>query len=181
MYPWIRGLFPPLMYFRFPVKYFAFAILAVAVLAAHGWERLHSREYDTAMLWPPAVLGLLGLLATLLALASPDAWLNATHSLAVGTHLKDPAAGAAFLARTAPPLAARFCGLLLAGCLLAAAVARRPALSWALFAAACADLAITNTPLNITMDAAKLAPPSWYVASAGPQRVYVGGRFRGYM
>ena len=133
------------------------------------------------MLWPPAVLAVLGLLVTLLALASPVAWLNATHSLAVVTHLKDPAAGAAFLARTAPPLAARFCGLLLAGCFLAAAAARRQAVSWALFAAACADLAITNAPLNITMEAGKLAPPSWYVASAGPQRVYVGGRFRGYM
>jgi hypothetical protein len=116
-----------------------------------------------------------------LALASPEAWLNATHSLAVSTHLKDPVAGAAFLARTAPPLAARFCGLLLAGCVLTAAATRRPGLTWVLFAAACADLAITNTPLNITMDAAKLAPPSWYVASAGAQRVYVGGRFRGYM
>lgn len=181
VYPSIRTLFPPLMYFRFPVKYFAFAILAAAVLAAHGWERLHARQYDPGMLWPPAVLALLGLFATVLALASPDAWLNATHALAVNTHLKDPAAGAAFLARTAPPLAARFCGLLLAGCILAAAVPRRQALSWALFAAACADLAITNTPLNVTMNAGKLAPPSWYTASAGPQRVYVGGRFRGYM
>jgi hypothetical protein len=181
VYPWIRRLFPPLMYFRFPVKYFAFAILAVAILAAHGWERLRNREYDPAMLWPPAVLALLGLAATLLALASPDAWLNAMHSLAVGTHLKDPAAGAAFLARTAPPLAARFCALLLAGCILAAAITRRPALKWALFAAVFADLAITNTPLNMTMDTAKLAPPSWYLASAGPQRVYVGARFRGYM
>ena len=181
VYPWIRTLFPPLMYFRFPVKYFAFAILAVAVLGAHGWERLHNRQYDAAMLWPAASLGMLGLFATLLALASPDAWLNATHSLALGTHLKDPAAGAAFLARSAPPLAARFCALLLAGCILGAAAARRPSLKWALFAAACTDLAITNTPLNITMDAAKLAPPSWYVESAGPQRLYVGGRFRGYM
>lgn len=181
VYPWIRKLCPPLMYFRFPVKYFAFAILAIAVLAAEGWERLHSRRDDSAMLWPPAVLAVLGLMAILLALASPDAWLNATHSIAVSTHLKDPDAGAAFLARTAPPLAARFCGLLLAGCILAAGVARRPALKWALFAAACADLAITNTPLNITMDARTLAPPSWYLASAGSQRVYVGGRFRGYM
>lgn len=181
VYPWIRKLCPPLMYFRFPVKYFAFTIVAVAVLAAHGWERLQTRQYDAAMFWPPAVLALLGLLATLLALASPDAWLNATHSLAVSTHLKDPEAGAAFLARTAPPLAARFCGLLLAGCILAAAAVRRQAVNWALFAAVCADLAITNTPLNITMEASKLAPPSWYVASAGPQRVYVGGRVRGYM
>jgi len=181
VYPLIRKLCPPLMYFRFPVKYFAFAILAVAVLAAEGWERLHSRQYDTAMLWPPAVLAGVGLFAILLALASPDAWLNATRSMAMSTHLKDPAAGAAFLARSAPPLAARFCGLLLAGCVLAAAISRRPALTLALFAAVCADLAITNTPLNITMDTAKLAPPSWYVASAGPQRVYVGARFRGYM
>jgi hypothetical protein len=181
LYPWIRKLFPPLMYFRFPVKYFAFAILAVAVLAAHGWERLHTRQYDAAMLWPAGVLGLLGLFATLLALASPDAWLNAMHSLAVSTHLKDPAAGAAFLARSAPPLAARFCALLIAGCILGVAAARRPSLKWALFAAACTDLAITNTPLNITMEAAKLAPPSWYVESGGPQRLYVGGRFRGYM
>jgi hypothetical protein len=50
-----------------------------------------------------------------------------------------------------------------------------------LFVVVCADLAVANRGLNPTADAATFSPPAWYVESAGPARVYLGGRFRGFM
>ena len=44
-----------------------------------------------------------------------------------------------------------------------------------------AHLLIANRGLNPTIELAKLTPSAWYAASAGPQRVYIGGRVRGYM
>ena len=199
LYPLVRKLVPPLMYFRFPVKYIIFAVFACAVLAAHGWSTiLPPKGKDlppkgnglppkggshSVGSWLPVVggLALLGLLLSLATLRMPELVTRRTHWLAVSSHLKDPAAGAAFLARSAPPLAARFFGLLLGGCVLLAGAARQRRVAAVLFVAVCADLAITNAPLNIMMDAAKLAPPSWYRTSAGSQRVYIGGRMRGYM
>ena len=43
-YPLLRKLVPPLMYFRFPVKYIVFAVFACAVLAAEGLARLLIRR-----------------------------------------------------------------------------------------------------------------------------------------
>ena len=200
-YPLVRRAIPALMYFRFPVKYIVFAMFACAVLAAHGWARIRRAlppAFDTAqareggrhqdrrgdggnLVWLAAVAGSVGLALSIAAFAMPDATVRVMHWLAVSTHLKDPAAGAEFLARTAPPLAARAIALLLVGCLLIAASRRRPQLAWVLFAGACADVAITNKDLNPTASLASLSPPPWYVASAGPQRLYIGGRARGYM
>ena len=53
--------------------------------------------------------------------------------------------------------------------------------AWLLFAAVCADLAITNAPLNLTLPLAKLEPPAWYTGFTGEQRLYIGARARGYM
>jgi len=178
-YPWVRKLFPQLMYFRFPVKYFVFAVFACAVLAAHGFASARDAGRDQLRL--PAAIAFAGLLLSLAAFLMPDALTRGTHWLAVITHLKDPDAGALFLARSAPPLAARFFGLLLAGTLLVYGASRDRRLAAVIFLIACADLAITNAPLNLTMDVAKLQPPAWYTESAGPQRVYVGARYRGYM
>jgi prepilin-type N-terminal cleavage/methylation domain-containing protein len=176
VYPFIRKLLPPLMYFRFPVKYLIFAVVAVSALVAHGLASQPER------LWKPAAfLSGIALVLTILALTLPAAVEGVSYSLAAATHLKDPAAGAAFLARTAPPLLARFAALLLAGTVLLAGLPRARYAAYLLFAAVCADLAITNAPLNLTMAAAALEPPAWFRESAGSQRLYIGGRARGYM
>jgi prepilin-type N-terminal cleavage/methylation domain-containing protein len=170
------------MYFRFPVKYMVFAMFAGAVLAAHGWAAIAMRDRDT---WPvvraAAVVGGIALLASVVVLVRHDLSLRLAHWLALSTHLKDPGAGADFLARVAPPLALRGAALLLAGCLLIAAAARRAQILRLLFAAVCADLLVTNGGLNPTLEVAKLSPPDWYTAAAGEPRVYVGGRVRGFM
>jgi prepilin-type N-terminal cleavage/methylation domain-containing protein len=122
-----------------------------------------------------------GLLLALALLAMPDAVSRAARALAAGAHLKDPAAGAVFLARVAPPLLARAFCLLLAGSALIAAAGRSGHAGTVLFIATCADMLMANAGLNLTTDLAKLAPPAWYTASAGQQRLYVGGRVRGFM
>jgi len=193
LYPLARKVFPPLMYFRFPVKYVVFTIFACAVLAAEGWAAVVERPpaFDAAQareggrihmlatwIGVAAAVALLGSIALLFMPAMAS---RAAHALAVDGHLRDPAAGAVFLARVGPPLVVRLFGLLFAGCLLLMLARRRQTLVWLLFAATCADLAITNSGLNPTTDIARLAPPAWYTASAGPWRLYVGGRVRGFM
>ncbi len=201
LYPIARRLLPPLMYFRFPVKYIVISLFAVAVLAAEGYAALRRRQEarpdegprmaenegrdpSRVLSWLPLSCGslaLVGLLLSLGALLMPDMARGTAHAAAVSAHLKDPAAGAAFLARVAPPLLARASLLLLAGCLLMAATRRRGLAAAALFAGTCADLLVANAGVNLTADIAKLSPPAWYTASAGPQRVYIGGRVRGFM
>jgi prepilin-type N-terminal cleavage/methylation domain-containing protein len=208
LYPLARRLFPPLMYFRFPVKYFVISLFACAVLVAEGFAALLPAKTDlppkggshaspSALMWLPplggrsrlggsvvafiAVVAALGLLLSLALLLTPDLVSRAARGFAVGAHLKDSAAGAAFLARVGPSLVARAFGLLFAGCLLIGAAARSRFALPALFIATCADLLIANGGLNLTTELAKLTPPGWYTASVGPQRLYIGGRVRGFM
>jgi prepilin-type N-terminal cleavage/methylation domain-containing protein len=185
VYPAVRRLVPALRYFRFPVKYILFAVFACAVLAAEGFSRLRDPRARSRV---PAVAGSLaaiGMLLSIVALTDAPMVLRIGRDLAAATHLKDPDAGAAFLARVAPPLAARACALLMAGAAVMAVAFGRARASRAaaivLYAATCADVLITNSGLNPTMAVAKLEPPGWFTAAAGSQRVYIGGRFRGYM
>jgi len=182
-YPLLRRLMPPLTYFRFPVKYIVFAAFAVAVLVSHGWTAiaagLSRRSYGV-----PVLVGIAGgaaSIAAVYAMLSPDAANRASHALAVATHLKDPAAGTAFLARVAPPLMIRASALALAGGVLVVLAVRHRVATILLGAALCADLLITNDGLNMTIERAKLMPPAWFTAAAGETRLYIGGRVRGYM
>jgi hypothetical protein len=175
LYPLLRRMIPALMYFRFPVKYLVFAMFAAAVLAADGWAARR------APLWLAAAAGTIILVTTLAMLAVPG-WLAAAASrLAIDTHLKEPALGAAFLARSAPPLALRDGGLFVAAAVLIWLSGRRPYAWWLLAAVTCVDLAVTNGGLNPTLEVARLSPPAWFTAASGPSRVYIGGRVRGYM
>jgi prepilin-type N-terminal cleavage/methylation domain-containing protein len=177
LYPLLRKLMAPLIYFRFPVKYLVFAVFACAVLAAEGWAILGGRRSMAAIV-------ALGLAIGLAALALPDVMTRAAHWLATGTQLKDPAAGAEFLARVAPPLLVRLSAMFLAGCALLWYGRLRPASHVPrilFFIALSADLVVTNAGLNPTMNIATLAPPPWYTASSGEQRLYIGGRVRGFM
>jgi hypothetical protein len=173
------------MYFRFPVKYIVFAVFAVAVLAAEGWRRIPlPRGHDSAWIttvWLPAIAGGLFLAITLWLMAAPSTLHAATQSLALVTHLKDAEAGAEFLARVAPPLALRTGALLVAAALLAAFARQRPYAWWLLAGIACGDLLVSGAGLNPTLEVARLSPPSWFTAASSSQRLYIGGRVRGYM
>jgi len=188
LYPFARRIFPPLAYFRFPVKYAVIASFALAALVAEGWAAIErgAREYRSELV-PLArvvvVAAVLALVAVVAALALPGAAWAAVHALALRAHLQDPAAGADWLLRTAPPLVARAAALFLIGAALLWLLCVRPSRLAAivLFAAVAADLAITNREINLTTEASKVAAPSWYRALASSQRVYIGGYFRGFM
>ena len=184
LYPLLRRLVSPLMYFRFPTKYIVFAFFAAAVLAAEGWIVVTAgpapKRYGVPTM--AGIIGAVGLIASSCLLFEPAVTLAAARTLATVTHLKDPGAGAVFLARVAPPLAVRAFALLLAGAVLVGMAARRRAAVPLLFVAVCADLLITNGGLNMTLELSKLTPPSWFTDAGGQsQRLYIGGRVRGYM
>ena len=191
LYPLARRVFPSLLYFRFPVKYIVISLFACAVLAAEGFavccpgsvivrrkaEATRRRKQAAEWRWPPESDWCCRSRSS----SCRTSHTRAARAFAESAHLKDPAAGAAFLARVAPPLLARALGLLFAGSLLVAVAARARFAAAALFIAVAVDLLVGNRGLNLTTDLAKLAPPAWYTASAGPERLYVGGRVRGFM
>jgi prepilin-type N-terminal cleavage/methylation domain-containing protein len=187
VYPAVRRLLPPLTYFRFPVKYLVVTTFATAVLAADGWARLSDlsmrariRRVAAGCVVAAVVLGIgIGV-----ALAAPEASERALAAVARRVAV-DPLSGAAFLLRVGPALAARAAAIFLAAAgLFAIAIApssRARTASFLVIVAMAADLAITNRPLNLTTPLTKLTPPAWYLALAGEQRVYIGGRVRGFM
>jgi prepilin-type N-terminal cleavage/methylation domain-containing protein len=178
LYPLARTLFPPLTYFRFPAKYVALVVFACAVLAAEGFAALQNRPQRRGHV---VVAAGAGLFLSLTLFLLPDIVARGARGLAEITQLRDPAAGAAFIAGAAPALLARAFGLLFAGAVFIAVAPRVRLAGAALFVAMCVDLLIVNGGFNPTADVAKLEPPAWYGESAGAQRLYIGGRVRGFM
>ena len=191
VYPLARRLIPALLYFRFPVKYMVGVAFTIAVLAAEGFEalkggwHLSEEKVPATFLATATAVGLAGLAAAIVLIASPPTMTRLAYALAASTHLRHPVAGAAYLARVAPTLAVRAAILLLAGCGLAGLMrdgGRRSSLAVVLlFATICADLAVTNGDLNPTADVSRFTPPQWYTSMAERGRLYVGGRVRGFM
>lgn len=187
VYPLLRRILPALSYFRFPVKYIVMMAFAVAVMAADGWAAIAGERRDVLRRVAigagvvAAVAGTLVLVAEMMTPAS----LRIAEALAVRVHVEHPQDGAAYLLRVAPALIARSAGLLLAGSALLV-LAVRGGSHWrfaagVLLAAAVGDLVITNGQLNPTSPVRTMSPPSWYLARASGERLYVGGRARGYM
>lgn len=187
--PMARKLFPPLTYFRFPVKYIVFTVFGCAVLAAEGFaavmEARHDRRTITRVATWAGGASAAGLIGSVALLLQPDLAFRMAHLFAMNGHLKDPDAGAAFLVRVGAPLFMRAFGLAFAASVLLALALRDSGrgrrFAGLLLVATCADLAITTSGLNPTIDLARITPPAWYTESAAPWRVYIGGRMRGYM
>jgi prepilin-type N-terminal cleavage/methylation domain-containing protein len=187
VYPALRRLLPPLTYFRFPVKYLVVTTFATAVLAADGWSGLSDRSMRARIgrvAVGCVVVALVLGIGIGVALAAPEASERALAAVARRVAV-DPLSGAAFLLRVGPALAARAAAIFLAAAaLFAVAIApssRARTATCLVVVAMAADLAITNRRLNLTTPVTKLTPPAWYLALAGEQRVYIGGRVRGFM
>ncbi|HTL43622.1 MAG TPA: prepilin-type N-terminal cleavage/methylation domain-containing protein [Vicinamibacterales bacterium] len=192
LYPAARRAIPALAFFRFPIKYSAVACFALAVLAAEGSEAVIRTERETAARRLHGVAVAAGALAVTLSLvlvvallAPSPAW-QAARGLAHQLQLEAPDAGAAFLLAYGEPLAARSIGTLLVGAALLALAAdpRQPRrrIAWMVLLTLCAgDLVVSNGGLNPTIAESTLRPPEWYLGLAGRDRVYVGGRVRGFM
>ena len=190
VYPALRRLVPPLAFFRFPVKYASVACFALAVMAACGCDGVCAQDGSGPRVRRVAIAGagIAALTAAVLvfALSAPSLALRAARALADHVRLSDPSAGAAFLLSVGEPLIARSAGILLAGATLLAVAAdsypRRAKVAWLCFLMLCiGDLVIAGASLNPTVAAAALSPPDWYLRLAGSDRVYVGGRVRGFM
>ena len=190
LYPAARQVVYPLAFFRFPIKYLAIAFFAVAVLAAYGGDAFvaaYERQRRARRVAAAAAV-LAAILAAFVLAASnaPSIALSIARALASHVQLADTEAGARFLVRFGEPLAAQALGVLLAGAALltlaAGNAARWRRFAWPVFLALCiGDLAIVNGSLNPTIQVAKMSPPSWYAAMVSPERVYIGGRARGFM
>ena len=190
VYPAARRIIYLLAFFRFPIKYLALAVFALAVLAAHGADafagddRQKRRARQVAI--GAAVLTAAFAVCVVVALNVPSLAVSLARALASHVRLAEPDAGALFLVRFGEPLAARTLGVLLAGAavltLAAADSGKQRKFAWAVFLALCVgDLALANGSLNPTIEAAKMQPPSWYSAMVSEERVYIGGRARGFM
>jgi prepilin-type N-terminal cleavage/methylation domain-containing protein len=188
VYPLVRRLLPPLAFFRFPVKYAVIALFGIAVAAAQGWDALADerarRRIVHLSLWGCAG-GVCAGIAVLAAVGASASSLETARALAHAAGVTDANAAAAFLVRTGAPLLARSAGLLLAGgalLFLASSGGRRArAAAWLLFAATIGDLLVSNGGLNPTVDASRMNAPAWYAGLASADRLYVGGRVRGFM
>ena len=187
-YPLLRTLLPPLAYFRFPVKYLVVTVFAAAVLAADGWdaagEDARRSRVQSVGRWA-GILAACAAVAVVSAAVAPQPWWHLGVALARRVPLPEPGLGADFLLRVGPPLFARCVGLLLAGSALlfiaASGTGRHRAAAAVLFVALCGDLAVATARLNPTTEVSKISAPEWYRKLASGNRVYIGGRVRGYM
>lgn len=159
------GLIPSFGWLRFPSKHVTVTALAVAVLAAAGWDALSNgrRRLVLPVVVFAALLVLVAGSAWILVSASPDAALSIAARWA--TALALPGGAAQSLLNTITGAAPRLLGLaLLGGATLVLAISARREARMArglLFVLIVADLVVVNAPLNPTMDAATLAPFDW--------------------
>lgn len=172
IYPGLQKILPFLEVFRFPTRIVVFTALALAPLAAAGWDALveiaDERLSKRRLLVPFVAAGLLagasGLLA-FLALASPGSLdspiLRLATALGIPGSLENMVFLASSIGRTAPQLCALT--LAVAGAMWLA-VARTDVAMLAhggLIVVLSVELLAANIGLNPTMDVANLSQPSW--------------------
>jgi hypothetical protein len=190
---------PFLSTLRFPAKFFVFASLGVAMLAANGAAALYARSASGAVRdsggasWRALRLTMIagGAMALLLAVAvavvfiAPFAAAQLFFRLASTVGVADPVAGAEFLLHAVAPAASRLLLLLATGALLSyLGWTTHRATTYAralLIVVAAGDLVFTNVGLNPVFPAAPLSAPSWAGALPESARFYIGGKFRGAM
>ena len=185
VYPFLQGAVPLLRTFRYPAKYAIFSAFALAVLTALGWRALAALARGrrghalVASTMAAALFGGTAATALAMVLLSPEMTHTLATRLAAGAGLRDPVAGASFLAASLLAAAPRLLVLASAGvaCLWVGASRRSeaPMARTALFMMIGLDLLVANADLNPTMDAALLREPSWTSAlGEHPEdRVYI--------
>jgi hypothetical protein len=175
--------------FRFPVKYLALGVFALAVLAAYGWQALLERRVDrrtirTILVGGACVAAPAYVLVAWL-LVAPQLPAVAFYRLAEAVRIPFPVQAAQYLLfGVRPLLTALFLKLLCAGFLLAVAVSARRERRVALLALGILltiDLIAANRSANPTISADVLKRPEWVdIVTAHPgSRTYVGGRLNG--
>jgi len=170
VYPALQRLVPALKLLRFPSKFVEFATLATAILAALGWDALarSPRIPRRHLLVPVGLAGCFALVATAALVMIPSfepSAVGIAQRLGGFLELPNPSAAAHSLVnacRIAAPRLLLFAVAGGAGLVLAASARREaPLARGALLALVCADLILTNAPINPTIDASVLAPFDW--------------------
>jgi len=188
VYPAAQRVLPALKLLRFPSKFVEFSTLAVAILAALGWDAL-SRSHRSARRHLAAPVGIATCFAVgsavvlFLILTFENSALGIAQRLGTILDLPNPSAAARSLVNACQSAAPRLLVLAVAtgvGLVLAASARREASVArGALFALICADLVLTNGPINPTIEASVLAPFDWVqVTRQHPQdRVFVSRNF----
>jgi hypothetical protein len=193
-YPALQQVVPLMRSFRYPTKYLVFTVLALAMLAGHGWHALTlaaaRREPLARRAKMPAIglavsAALVGYAATLTALLFPAALTAFVARIAMALRVPDLPFAVSWIVGSAEPHGRRLL-LLSSGVAfllwVAAAGKRESRLACVvLFGTLCADLVVTNAHINIQMPVAYLDKPQWvrYVQDHPSDRFYFGGRVRG--
>ncbi len=195
-YPFLQAHVPVIASFRFPVKFLLVVALALAALAAAGWDGLLGperraaapRRYRAAQVSGvafPVLVAALTYLVSGACLYFPDTAARAFFRLAAYVGVSDPAAGAAYMLKSLPGSSTQVMLLALGGALFlaVASTSRREArlARVALYVLIVVDLSVAAWGINPTFDATLYGQPDWIDATRGDgqSRFYVGGKFDG--
>jgi Bacterial membrane protein YfhO len=197
IYPALQQMLSLMRSFRYPPKFLLVAMLALAIVAGHGWQMLMDAvERQQPVSWRiklPAIawaslLAIVGYAATMMALLFRGPLIETVYRAAVAVGVReDMPVAVQTMVSLAEPQGRR---LLLIGAgtafLVWLAAAGRRESRWAcaaLFCTVCADLVVTNAHVNQTLPVEYGDRPEWIrLAQARPaDRVYFGARLRGWL
>jgi hypothetical protein len=196
IYPAARKLLPLVGSFRFPVKYLIVCAIALAALAACGWDAVAEEKrreaaparYRWGQYAGVLVPGLIGLSALLLSAAAvyaatPTArWI---FDIANAMGVKNPVDSTAFMLRSIADVLPRVLILSLAVALFVGIAASRRhearIARYGLYALLVVDLVYMAWGFNPTCDVRLLTPPKWVgtVRAHPDSRFYFGGKMAG--
>jgi hypothetical protein len=188
LYPAMQSAVPVLQSFRYPVKYLAFVVLALAALATMGADALlahaRTRQSMARPVLPMTVIGavVVASAAIVVATVASPGWMRSVwEATAILVEIDTPAKAAASIVEPAKMLFIGV-GLLGAGMTMLMSVVWKggraaPLAAMALCGLAVADPLVVNRGLHPTMPASALGAPAWMLPSLRhhADRVYVGG------
>jgi hypothetical protein len=188
VYPALQRVLPALKLLRFPSKLFEISTLAIAILAALGWDALSRvprppRRLALVPIGAAVCLAVVGASVLLVIPAAEGRALDVAQQLGTRLGLPNPSAAAHSLLHACLAAAPRLLVLSLAtglGLLLATSARREGSIArGALFVLVCADLVLTNAPINPTIDASLLSPFDWtqITRSHATDRIFVSRNF----
>jgi hypothetical protein len=192
-YPFLQEIVPLLKSFRFPVKYLIVSTMAVAALAAAGWDALGPLARKVPDVgapgpggesrFPPAaavaiaataLLGVAAYVAQAATIYFPQQTAFRLYDLATFVEAPQSIDAAAFLLHAIPPATTRLIALSLGTALLIGIACSNRRQAWmarvALYATVSADLVTAGLGINPTFDARRFDQPAWTrIAAAHPE------------
>jgi hypothetical protein len=195
-YRFLQAHVPLIASFRFPVKFLLVLALALAGLAAAGWDALlgpdrraaaagRYRAAQVSGVAFPVLIAAMTYVLSGLCLYFPETAARAFFRLAADVGVSNPAAGASYMLKSLPESSTEVMLLALGGALfLAVASARRRETRLAqvaLYVLIGVDLSVAAWGINPTFDARYFRQPDWIGATRGDDqgRFYFGGKFDG--